>query len=58
MLAELDDSGAGNNSLDLTLPGQPVQLGARHPISIVRNQIIEIFLTAVKCTAAQRIAAQ
>jgi len=28
---------------DLTLPGAPVQLGARHPISIVRNQIISIF---------------
>jgi len=28
---------------DLTLPGPPLQPGARHPISIVRNQIIEIF---------------
>jgi phenylalanyl-tRNA synthetase alpha chain len=28
---------------DLTLPGAPIQLGARHPISIVRNQIISIF---------------
>ena len=28
---------------DLTLPGIPVENGARHPISIVRNQIIEIF---------------
>jgi phenylalanyl-tRNA synthetase alpha chain len=25
------------------LPGAPIQLGARHPISIVRNQIISIF---------------
>ncbi len=31
------------STIDLTLPGAPVQLGARHPISIVRNQIIEIF---------------
>lgn len=28
---------------DLTRPGEPVELGARHPISIVKNQIIEIF---------------
>jgi len=29
--------------VDLTLPGPPLQLGTRHPISIIRNQIIEIF---------------
>lgn len=28
---------------DLTRPSEPVEIGARHPISIVRNQIIEIF---------------
>lgn len=28
---------------DLTRPGDPLELGARHPISIVRNQIIDIF---------------
>ncbi|MEA1785681.1 phenylalanine--tRNA ligase subunit alpha [Arenibacter sp. GZD96] len=28
---------------DLTRPGIPVLLGARHPISIVKNQIIDIF---------------
>lgn len=28
---------------DLTRPGEPVELGARHPISIVRDRIIEIF---------------
>ena len=28
---------------DLTRPGEPVGIGARHPISIVKNQIIEIF---------------
>lgn len=28
---------------DLTRPGHPIELGARHPISIVKNQIIEIF---------------
>lgn len=33
----------GEESDDLSLPGEPIQLGARHPISIVRNQIIEVF---------------
>ncbi len=28
---------------DLTRPAQPAEIGARHPISIVKNQIIEIF---------------
>jgi len=30
-------------NLDLTRPGYPFQLGSRHPISIIRNEIIEIF---------------
>ncbi|MFZ9004441.1 MAG: phenylalanine--tRNA ligase subunit alpha [Robiginitalea sp.] len=28
---------------DLTRPGEPIELGAQHPISIVRNRIIDIF---------------
>ena len=28
---------------DLTRPGEPIPLGSRHPISIVKNRIIEIF---------------
>ncbi|MBC7744175.1 MAG: phenylalanine--tRNA ligase subunit alpha [Flavobacterium sp.] len=28
---------------DLTLPGQGIELGSRHPISLVRKEIIEIF---------------
>jgi phenylalanyl-tRNA synthetase alpha chain len=28
---------------DLTRPAEPVEIGSRHPISIVKNQIIEIF---------------
>ena len=28
---------------DLTRPGEPMPLGSRHPISIVKNRIIEIF---------------
>lgn len=28
---------------DLSRPGEPIELGARHPISIVKNEIIDIF---------------
>lgn len=28
---------------DLTLPGDPMPIGSRHPISIVQNQMVEIF---------------
>lgn len=30
---------------DLTRPGEPLKIGARHPISLVKNQIIDIFST-------------
>ena len=29
---------------DLTRPGDPINIGGRHPISLVKNQIIDIFL--------------
>jgi phenylalanyl-tRNA synthetase alpha chain len=32
-----------SSNLDVSRPGEPVSLGARHPISIVKNQIIDIF---------------
>jgi phenylalanyl-tRNA synthetase alpha chain len=28
---------------DLTRPAEPIEMGSRHPISIVKNQIIEVF---------------
>jgi phenylalanyl-tRNA synthetase alpha chain len=31
------------NKIDLTLPAEPYTLGARHPISITRSRILEIF---------------
>ena len=39
------DKNVEENSIygDLTRPGNPIELGARHPISIVKNQIIDIF---------------
>ena len=31
------------NTEDLTKPGYPLELGSRHPISIVKNQIVDVF---------------
>ncbi len=47
-VAELTDtleSSSSNKSFygDLTRPSEPINLGSRHPISLVRNQIIEVF---------------
>lgn len=33
----------GGVSIDMSLPGNPVAVGTRHPLSIVRNQIVSIF---------------
>ncbi len=38
--AQLEDKGVYG---DLLRPGQAIEVGARHPISVVKNQIIEIF---------------
>jgi phenylalanyl-tRNA synthetase alpha chain len=38
-----DSSKDSGKKIDLTLPAEPNQLGARHPISIVRSRILEIF---------------
>ena len=47
-VAELTDTLESNSSDksfygDLTRPSEPINLGSRHPISLVRNQIIEVF---------------
>jgi phenylalanyl-tRNA synthetase alpha chain len=34
---------APSSDIDLTKPAEPIAFGSRHPISIVRNQIVEIF---------------
>ncbi len=34
---------AKESGVDLTLPGTIMKLGSRHPLSIVRNEIVEIF---------------
>jgi phenylalanyl-tRNA synthetase alpha chain len=40
---QLDVQDKGSVSLDLTAPGDSIGLGSRHPLSIVRNRIIDIF---------------
>ncbi len=34
---------SSNNSQDLTMPGEPLRIGSRHPLSLVKNEIVEIF---------------
>jgi len=34
---------SSDNGQDLTMPGEPFSLGSRHPVSIVRQEIVEIF---------------
>ncbi len=46
--AELQQAGgspltAHHSQIDLSLPASPVAVGTRHPLSIVRNQIVAIF---------------
>jgi phenylalanyl-tRNA synthetase alpha chain len=36
-------NGQGEVGADLTLPGTAFELGSRHPLSIVKNEIVEIF---------------
>lgn len=33
----------GKSDIDLTMPGDPLKLGTRHPLSIVKNEILSIF---------------
>ncbi|MEQ1800122.1 MAG: phenylalanine--tRNA ligase subunit alpha, partial [Lacibacter sp.] len=34
---------AAENNIDLTLPGDALPVGSRHPISLMRNRIVNIF---------------
>jgi phenylalanyl-tRNA synthetase alpha chain len=38
-----NNAGSSVNQMDWSLPGNPIPLGTRHPISLVRNRIIQIF---------------
>jgi phenylalanyl-tRNA synthetase alpha chain len=35
--------GSRSSGADLTMPGEPVPMGTRHPLALVRNKIISIF---------------
>lgn len=37
------DDHASNVLMDLSLPAETIAIGSRHPLSIIRNQIVEIF---------------
>ncbi|HVE60472.1 MAG TPA: phenylalanine--tRNA ligase subunit alpha [Chitinophagaceae bacterium] len=37
------DQSSTVSEIDLSLPGNPVEFGSRHPISLVRNRIVNIF---------------
>lgn len=41
-LVGIEDGGESSKE-DLTMPGEPARLGSRHPVSIVRQQIVDIF---------------
>ena len=43
LLSDISVESDQDESRDLSLPGPPFSTGARHPISIVRNEIISIF---------------
>ena len=43
LFTDLKKSGTTSKKNDLSLPGDPSELGSRHPVSIVRNEILEIF---------------
>ena len=41
--AQLEEAEATSDDIDLTRTAYPIELGTRHPLTIVRNEIIDIF---------------
>lgn len=39
----VEEGGSDGPKLDLSMPGDPYELGSRHPVSIVRQEIVDIF---------------
>ena len=39
----LETQASSDNDMDLSLPSSPIKLGSRHPLSVVKNEIIDIF---------------
>lgn len=38
-----DSGGQGLQGIDRTLPGDPIPVGSRHPVTLMRNRIVSIF---------------
>ena len=43
ILLQINDSPSKCNDEDLSRPGFPIHLGSRHPLSLVKNRIVDIF---------------
>ncbi|HBF88482.1 MAG TPA: phenylalanine--tRNA ligase subunit alpha [Bacteroidales bacterium] len=43
LLNNLENKSESTSNVDYTLPGDSINLGSRHPLSIVRNEIVSIF---------------
>jgi phenylalanyl-tRNA synthetase alpha chain len=43
LLAALGEQDETNATIDTTLPGDPILVGTRHPLNLVRNQMVSIF---------------
>ncbi|MBN2262639.1 MAG: phenylalanine--tRNA ligase subunit alpha, partial [Prolixibacteraceae bacterium] len=41
--ASFDQKRSSAEGIDLSLPGDSIKLGSRHPLAVVRNEIIDIF---------------
>ena len=39
----IENENTSSNLNDLTMPADPIEIGSRHPLSIIRNEIIQIF---------------
>ena len=42
-LSAATDQPTAKNDIDISLPGDPIEIGARHPVTLVKNRIIRIF---------------
>ncbi len=49
--ASFETADAGNNDIDITRTAYPVSLGTRHPLTIVKNEIVDIFSRLGFCLA-------
>ncbi len=43
LATQVEESSVSDEKADLTMPGDSIELGSRHPLTIVRNEIIDIF---------------